>query len=365
MERTTGESSESVVLVTVWIGRGSHEGRDSEMAQLVRTAGGTVADSIHQNLAKPDAGSFVGSGKAAEIAERARTLGVNTVVFDHNLTPGQVARLERITECKVIDRTELILAIFAQNARTVQSRLQIELAQLKYTLPRLSGMWHHFSRLGAGIGTRGPGETQLEVDRRRARTRIAALESRLAALETGSRLRRAARSGMFKVSLVGYTNAGKSTLLNTLTKSRVFTEDRLFATLDPKSSRLRFPRDAEAVITDTVGFIRDLPADLFSAFKATLEELYEADILLHVIDVSNPGFESHIAAVEKILEEIGVKEKTTLRVFNKADRFDDKPLLRTLCRRFDAIAVSALQPESLGPLMEQLEEIIAPPDKAR
>jgi len=167
------------------------------------------------------------------------------------------------------------------------------------------------------------------------------------------------------ISIVGYTNAGKSTLLNTLTKSRVFTEDLLFATLDPKSSRLRFPRDAEAVITDTVGFIRDLPTDLFSAFKATLEELYEADILLHVIDVSNRSFENHIAAVEKILEEIGISGKKTLRVFNKADRLEDKALLGILCRRFQAVAVSALQPESLGPLLERLEEIISPQDAGR
>jgi len=344
MERTTGESSESVVLVTVWIGRGSHEGRDSEMAQLVRTAGGTVADSIHQNLAKPDAGSFVGSGKAAEIAERARTLGVNTVVFDHNLTPGQVARLERITECKVIDRTELILAIFAQNARTVQSRLQIELAQLKYTLPRLSGMWHHFSRLGAGIGTRGPGETQLEVDRRRARTRIAALESRLAALETGSRLRRAARSGMFKVSLVGYTNAGKSSLLNALCNSSTLVEDKLFATLDTTSRRLVLPGSGTALLSDTVGFIERLPETLVASFRSTLDVVREADLLLVVADGSCPDRDERLSIVTGTLERIGAGGTPRILVWNKSDLGGLPPS--------SGISVSALTGDGLNDLLD-------------
>lgn len=344
MERTLGDSSESVVLVTVWIGRGSHEGRDSEMAQLVRTAGGTVADSIHQNLAKPDAGSFVGSGKAAEIAERAKALGVSTVVFDHNLTPGQVTRLERITECKVIDRTELILDIFAQNARTVQSRLQIELAQLKYTLPRLSGMWHHFSRLGAGIGTRGPGETQLEVDRRRARTRIAALEARLAALETGSRLRRAARSWMFKVSLVGYTNAGKSSLLNALCNSSALVEDKLFATLDTTSRRLVLPGSGTVLLSDTVGFIERLPETLIASFRSTLDVVREADLLLLVADGSCSDRDERLSIVTKTLERIGAGDTPRILVWNKSD-LGGLPPSR-------GISVSALTGDGLNDLLD-------------
>ena len=213
------------------------------------------------------------------------------------------------------------------------------------------------SRLTGGIGGRGPGETKLEINRRRVRDRIHRLERELQDIEKarGQRRVKRERMGLPIISIVGYTNAGKSTLLNTLTKSSVFTEDRLFATLDPKSSRLRFPRDTEAIITDTVGFIRDLPRDLFSACRATLAELDEADALLHVIDVSNPNFESHIGAVEKILEELTIIGKPTIRVFNKEDRFSDKAILQNLCQRFGAIAISALNPETLPPLAERME----------
>ena len=337
---------EKVILVTVGIGRVTRPGGDSEMAQLVDTAGGTVLDTLHQNLAKPDAGSFVGKGKVEEIARRAAELEATTIVLDHNLTPGQVARLERITQCKVIDRTELILSIFALNARTVQARLQIELAQIKYTLPRLSGMWHHFSRLGAGIGTRGPGETQLEVDRRRARARISALESRLAELDTGARLRRSARAGMFKVSLVGYTNAGKSSLLNALCDASTLVEDKLFATLDTTSRRLSLPGSGTALLSDTVGFIDRLPETLVASFRGTLDVVREADLLLLVADISCPDREERLAVVTSTLERIGAGEVPRLLVWNKADLSSQRPP--------GGLLVSALAGEGLEDLLDAI-----------
>jgi GTP-binding protein HflX len=216
------------------------------------------------------------------------------------------------------------------------------------------------SRLTGGIGSRGPGETKLEIDRRRVRERIHRLEKDMKEIEKarGQRRMKRKKGRLPIISIVGYTNAGKSTLLNTLTNSRVFTEDLLFATLDPKSARLRFPRDTQAIITDTVGFIRNLPRELFAAFRATLAELQEADLLLHVIDISNPNYEAHITAVESILRELHIEDKPVIRVFNKQDRFPDRMLLQTLCRRFQATAVSALKPESLAGLMEKLEDVI-------
>jgi GTP-binding protein HflX len=216
------------------------------------------------------------------------------------------------------------------------------------------------SRLTGGIGGRGPGETKLEINRRRVRERIGRLEKDLIHIRKGREQRRTKRNRRMLpiISIIGYTNAGKSTLLNTLTKSSVLTENRLFATLDPKSSRLRFPRDTEAIITDTVGFIRNLPQELFSAFRATLEELQEADVLLHVIDVTNPNFDGHIEAVEMVLDELNLREKDHIRVFNKEDRFSDKTLLKNLCDRYDALSISALRPETLLPLLEKMESII-------
>ena len=331
-----------------------------ELKELARSCGVEVFDSIIQYREQIDPRFVLGRGKMSELVIRAMQIGANLLIFDHELQPAQLRSITDFTEMKVVDRTQIILDIFARRAHSREGKLQVELAQLKYLLPRLVTKNTAMSRLTGGIGGTGPGETKLEINRRRVRDRIHRLEREMQQIERARKQRRIKRGkmGLPIISIVGYTNAGKSTLLNTLTESRVFTEDRLFATLDPKSSRLRFPRDTEAIITDTVGFIRDLPRDLFAAFRATLDELHDADVLLHVIDISNPNFESHIEAVEKILEELAIIGKPTIRVFNKEDRFAEKAILQNLCQRFCAIAISALNTETLPPLAEKMEAMI-------
>ncbi len=333
------------------------EGALAELRELAVTSGVEVFDTILQHRPQMDPKYVVGRGKLSEIVIKALQIGANLLIFDHELTPAQIRSITDFTELRVVDRTQVILDIFAHRARSREGKIQVELAQLKYRLPRLVRRDTSLSRLAGGIGGTGPGETKLEVDRRRVRERIHRLEAELKDIGQARSQRRGKRgkAGLPVISIVGYTNAGKSTLLNALTRSRVFVENRLFATLDPKSARLRFPRDTEAVITDTVGFIRDLPPELFAAFRSTLEELHEADALLHVIDVSNPNFESHITAVEKVLEEIGIQDKPTLRIFNKEDCFPDKEVLANLCRRFAATPISALSPETIPALLERLE----------
>ncbi len=352
------DASERAILVRVETNplHESHASLD-ELRELAETCGVQVFDAVIQYRDKADPRFLMGRGKLSDLVIKALQMGANLLIFDHELSAAQVRSISDFTELKVIDRTQLILDIFAQRAHSREGKIQVELAQLKYLLPRLTTKNTAMSRLTGGIGGRGPGETKLEINRRRVRDRILRLEKDLKEIQKGRTQRRVKRekTGLPVISIVGYTNAGKSTLLNTLTKSNVFTENRLFATLDPKSSRLRFPRDTEAVITDTVGFIRDLPRELFAAFRATLEELNEANVLLHVIDISNPNFENHITAVESILEELDIKDKPTLRVFNKEDLFPNKKLLDTLCIRFQATAISARKPETLQPLLEKLE----------
>jgi len=332
-----------------------------ELAQLARTCGVEVFDSIVQYRSQPDPKFMVGRGKLSAIDLRATQIGANMLIFDHELTPAQVRSINDFTGLKIIDRTQIILDIFARRAHSSEGKIQVELAQLKYLLPRLTHLDTSFSRLAGGIGGTGPGETKLEIDRRRIRERIHRLEKDLKAITKSRRLRRGKRerTGLPIISIVGYTNAGKSTLLNTLTKSSVLVEDKLFATLDTKSSRLRFPQDTEAIITDTVGFIRNLPEELFTSFRATLDELLEADILLHVIDASSSHIEGQIAAVEKILEELEINDKPTIKVLNKSDCVADKDLLQTLCRRLNAVAVSALDKRTLFGLMEKIESMLA------
>ncbi|HET7753162.1 MAG TPA: GTPase HflX [Anaeromyxobacteraceae bacterium] len=302
--------------------RAESEGSLEELKELARTAGVAVVDATLQMRREPDPRYLIGKGKLEDILLRSMQLMADLIVFDADLSPSQARHIAEATSLKILDRTQLILDIFAQRAHSADGKLQVELAQLKYRYPRLVGRDDSLSRLAGGIGGRGPGETKLEIDRRRVRDRITALERRIDALSANRQVRRKQRNerALPVISIVGYTNAGKSTLLNALTESNVVAEDVLFATLDPTSRRLRFPRDREVIITDTVGFIRDLPADLVTAFRATLEELDDADLLLHVIDASDPRLDEQVAAVEEILRDLGLLEKRRLLVFNKADR---------------------------------------------
>jgi len=345
----------------------SAEAEDSldELRELARTAGVEVLDALIQRPRQFNPRYLMGEGKMREVVIRALQLGATLLVFDQELTPAQVRSISAMTELKVIDRSQLILDIFARRAKSLDGKVQVELAQLKYLLPRLSGKGVQMSRLMGGIGGRGPGETKLEIDRRRIRDRIAKLERELEELSRGRLQRRQKRigAGLPIVSIIGYTNAGKSTLLNTLTRSEVFTENLLFATLDTSTRRLRFPREREVIITDTVGFIRSLPRSLMGAFTATLEELEDADLFLHVVDCTNPRFLEQVDQVGKIIEELGLAEKPRLVVFNKSDLLPElkrrDPLAfmkeRQAARRLGAISISASDARTLGPLLAEME----------
>jgi GTP-binding protein HflX len=325
---------------------------------LAYSSGIAIAERIIQRQQKINPKYLLGRGKLSELVLRALQLGVDLLIFDQDLNPSQVRSITDFTELRVIDRTQLILDIFAQRAKSREGKIQVEMAQLKYMLPRLVLKDDALSRLTGGIGGRGPGETKLEINRRRVRDRIARLEKQLQQIskQRGQRRGLRLRAGLPIISIVGYTNAGKSTLLNTLTHSKEQVEDRLFATLDPASRRLRFPRDQEAIITDTVGFIRDLPSDLKEAFGATLEELRHADLLLHVIDISNPMFEEQMKAVEELLEELDLHLIPMLRIFNKIDLVQDQGYLQNICKRNGAIGVSGLNGDNLASLVEAMEK---------
>lgn len=296
-----------------------------ELGNLTDTAGATVVGVFTQNRQRPDASTFVGKGKAEELAEYCQEVQANLVISDRELSPAQSRNLEDIIGVKVIDRTQVILDIFAGRAQTSEGKLQVELAQLKYLLPRLIGQGGHLSRLGGGIGTRGPGETKLETDRRRIRKRISDLEKNLKEVQKHRELQRKNRltEPLPLVSLVGYTNAGKSTLLKALTGADVLVEDKLFATLDPTTRRVILPNKDTVLLTDTVGFIQNLPHHLVAAFRATLEEVQRADLLLHVVDAAHPNYEGQIHAVESVLSSLGVLDKPTIMVFNKIDKIQE------------------------------------------
>jgi GTP-binding protein HflX len=319
-----------------------------ELAQLARTAGAVVVDRFVQNRTRIDGKTYVGSGMVERIVKAAEFHDANLLVFDDDLRPAQGRELEKATELKVIDRTELILDIFARRARTRVARAQVELAQLEYELPRLRRLWDHLERLGGGIGTRGPGETQLESDRRMVRTRIQMLKKVLARVEKDGVEQRKRRQSVTRVALVGYTNAGKSTLMNALTGAEVFTEDLLFATLDPTTRRLDLPGGHAALLTDTVGLIKKLPHHLVVSFHATLEEVVESDLLLHVVDVSRPDAERYLEMANGVLEDLGVNEKPTRVIFNKIDRMDDPDETSVFERRHPgALFVSATEGRGL------------------
>ena len=330
-----------------------------ELRELARSSGVVVLDAIVQRRQKLDPRSLVGRGKLEELLIRSLQLGADVIIFDQNLTPAQMRAINEATDLKIIDRTQLILDIFAQRAQSREGKIQVELAQLKYMLPRLTGSGTEMSRLMGGIGGRGPGETKLEVDRRRVRDRIHHLERQIEQIRTSRQVQRARRErrDLPIVSIVGYTNAGKSTLLNALTASTVAVEDRMFATLDPTSRRLRLPRDQEVIINDTVGFIRDLPPDLITAFRATLEEMEGSDLLIHLVDASSPQLDNHIASVEKILEELGLSDIPRLLVFNKSDLLS-KDELANLRRAYQAVTVSALDRDSLVPMAERVASML-------
>jgi GTP-binding protein HflX len=331
----------------------------NELAELANAGGIAVADTMIQRQREINPKYLIGKGKLREIVLRALQCGVDLLIFDQELNPSQVRSITDTTELRVIDRTQLILDIFAQRAQSREGKIQVEMAQLKYLLPRLAVKDDALSRLTGGIGARGPGETTLEVNRRRTKDRISQLDNELSMIRKsrGQRRARRVRKDMPIVSIVGYTNAGKSTLLNTLTHSSVYAEDKPFATLDPTSRRLRFPRDFEVIITDTVGFIRDLPQDLLDAFAATLEELNDADLLLHIVDISSSRLAEQIDAVERILSRLDLHGKPTIFVLNKMDLVDEEYRERQL-RRFGGVAVSALSTKTLEPLILAMEQHI-------
>ena len=339
-----------------------HRDRLEELGRLADTAGAEVVATMTQRRPSVHQGTYVGSGKVEELKALAESKRASVIIFDNNLTPAQVRNLEEAINIKTIDRSELIMDIFATRARTAEAKLQVELAQLEYTLPRLKQMWGHLSRMegGGGLATRGPGETQLESDRRLARDRIQELKEKLRTIEARKEREVLARGGQLMVGLVGYTNAGKSSLLNALTGSSEYVEDKLFATLDTRTRVWRLPHGLKGLLSDTVGFIRDLPHNLVASFKATLEEAVHANLLLHVVDASTRHVQADMEAVDKVLAEIGCKDKPQLVVFNKIDLVDDPLRLDILSRaRPDSVATSAKNGRGLEELTRVVTQRLA------
>jgi GTPase len=364
----TRKRSERVFLVGVDLkSRADVDTQESlaELGELAATAGGEVIESGVQKMVSLNAATFIGKGKAGEWGDFCRRNEVDTVIFDDELSPAQSRNLEKIFECKILDRTSLILDIFAQRARTREGKMQIELAQLQHLLPRLTKYWGHLSRQKGGIGMRGDGETQLETDRRRVLDRISKISRELQGVRQQRETQRVGRqrSEWPLASIVGYTNAGKSTLLNQLTGAKVLVEDKLFATLDPTTRRLKLPTNQNVLLTDTVGFIKKLPHGLVEAFKATLEEVVQADLLLHVVDISHPQAEEQIEAVNSVLAEIGAAKKPVLMVFNKIDKLKlngNGALNRWLEKYPHAVGISAATGEGISNLLAELGTQLRP-----
>ncbi len=354
---------EKAVLVAVDTGEYDCESSLDELEELAETAGAEVLGRVWQKRDKPDSATFLGSGRLEELGEFCKNCEADLVIVDSEISPAQLRSIEKATDVRVIDRTTLILDIFADRARSNEGKLQVELAQLKYSLPRLMGQGTKLSRLGAGIGTRGPGETKLETDRRHIRRRIKALEDELEALEKRRSLARARRDkdGVETVVIVGYTNAGKSTLMNTLTEAGVLAQDKLFATLDPTSRALILPDGRKVMLIDTVGFIRRLPHNLVEAFKSTLEEAVCAKVILNVCDASDPKCSEHLQVTDDLLEELGCSGKPVIPVFNKCDL----PEADTdVIRRPGAVMISALEGKGLDELLEAVSKAL-PPTRAK
>jgi GTP-binding protein HflX len=354
----TVSGGEKAILVAVCLdgNRARAEASLAELKELARTAGVQVIDSVLQMRREADPRYLIGRGKLEDLNLRSMQAMADVLIFDKDLTPSQGRHISEATSLKVIDRTQLILDIFAQRAQSAEGKLQVELAQLKYRLPRLVQSDTSLSRLAGGIGGRGPGETKLEIDRRRARERINNLEKRIDSLSREREVRRAQRNrrDLPVISIVGYTNAGKSTLLNAITGAEVLAENKLFATLDPTSRRLRFPQEREVIITDTVGFIRDLPKDLVAAFRATLEELYDADLLLHVVDANDPSRDEQVEAVENILDSLDLMQKPRMMVWNKAELLSQEEV-ESLLRTRGGVAISAARREGLSTLLAKAD----------
>jgi len=355
--RQSGQKTDRALIINATFApKESVETSLDELTELAATSGIEVADRIIQRRKKMDPKFVMGLGKLQEAAITALSKGASLIIFDQELSPSQVRSIADVIELKVIDRTQLILDIFAQRAKSREGKIQVELAQLQYLLPRLATKNRAMSRLTGGIGARGPGETKLEINRRRAREKIQRLQKDLSKVKKQRRQQKAKRkkNELPTISIVGYTNAGKSTLLNSLTKSDVMVENKLFATLDPSSRRLKLPRDTNVIITDTVGFIRDLPKELAKAFRSTLEEVESADILLHVIDISNPRYEEQMESVEKILLDFNLNPSLSIRVLNKQDKINEKRLWE-IQRKLSGIPISAWDASTLSPLVSKME----------
>jgi GTP-binding protein HflX len=369
-EITTLDTSEreNAVIVGVITQKSTKEQVDEyldELVLLADTAGADVRHKITQERTKISASTFIGSGKAKEIGQMVNDEKIDLVIFDDDLSPVQVRNLEKSIKCKILDRSALILDIFATRAKTKEAMTQVELAQLEYLLPRLTRQWTHLSKQYGGVGTKGPGETQIETDRRAIRTRLSHLKEKLARISKEREVQRAGRTDMTRVAMVGYTNAGKSTLLKHLSGADVFIEDRLFATLDTTVRKVELSNSKSVLLSDTVGFIRKLPSHLVASFRSTLAEASEADILLHVIDVSHPFFEDHIGVVNATLDELNAAGKPTIYVFNKVDLLKDRSIIRELTEKYApsafisadrGINVNALKTEILRLLEEDARE---------
>ncbi|MCK6601982.1 MAG: GTPase HflX [Bacteroidetes bacterium] len=330
-----------------------------ELERLADTAGALVTSRITQNRAAPEPSTYIGRGKLEELAAQKEYDQADLVIFDEELSPRQVKNLETFLKCKVMDRTGLILDIFASNARTSESKTQVEMAQLEYMLPRLTRMWTHLSKQKGGIGTKGPGETQIETDRRLIRIRITTLKEKLAKIQTQKLTQRKSRNELDQVTVVGYTNAGKSTLMNMLTNAEVLVEDRLFATLD-STTRLTFlDSNKKILLTDTVGFIRKLPHHLVASFRSTLDEVRNADVLVHLVDLSHPNFREHIAAVHETLKDLEIDSKPVLLVFNKVDQVHDPELLHQIRMEYPgSVLVSAYRGINIPELKSELLHVL-------